>query len=92
VDRVFVDDRVTLRHPSISKEDAATAWTRCIRSRPRIDKDPNEYLAIGTDEKGRLLELVALRDAEGDWLIYHAMTPPTENAKRELQMKRRRPL
>jgi hypothetical protein len=90
VDEVFIDDRVTLRHPDISKEDAAAAWANCIKSRPRIDKEPNEYLAIGIDEKGRLIELVAIRDAYGDWLIYHAMTPPTENAKRELQMKRRR--
>jgi hypothetical protein len=89
VDKVFVDDRVTLRHPNISKEDAATAWANCIKSRPRIDKEPNEYLAIGTDGKGRLVELVALRDVQGDWLIYHAMTLPTENAKRELQMERR---
>jgi hypothetical protein len=90
VDRIFVDDRVPLRHPDISKEDAATAWVNCIKSRPRIDKDPSEYLAVGTDRKGRLIELVALRNAQGDWLIYHAMTPPSENVKRELQMKRRK--
>jgi hypothetical protein len=89
VDKVFVDDRATLRLPNISKEDVETAWRNCVKSRPRIDKNPSEYLAIGTDGKGRLLELVALRDTKGDWLIYHAMTPPTENAKRELQMKRR---
>ena len=92
MDRVFVDDRVSLRHPNISKEDATTAWGNCIKSRPRLDKNSSEYLAIGTDGKGRLIELVALRDTEGDWLIYHAMTPPTENAKRELQMHRRKAL
>ena len=91
MDRVFVDDRVPLRHPEISKEDAATAWRNCIKSRPRLDKNPSEYLAIGTDGKGRPLELVALRDTAGDWLIYHALTPPSENAKRELQMNRRKP-
>jgi len=90
MDRVFVDDRVSLRHPDISKEDAAAAWGNCIKSRPRLDKNPDEYLAIGTDDKGRLLELVVLRDSEGDWLIYHAKTPPTENAKRELQMGRKK--
>jgi hypothetical protein len=90
VEKVFVDDRVALRHPDISKEDAAVAWANCIKSRPRIDKNPNEYLAIGADKKGRLIELVALRDTNGDWLIYHAMSPPTKNAKRELQMRRRK--
>jgi hypothetical protein len=90
VDKIFVDDRVASRHPDISEEDAVAAWANCINSRPRIDKDPNEYLAIGVDGKGRLIELVVLRDANGDWLIYHAMCPPTENAKRELRMKRRK--
>ena len=88
MDSIFVDDRVPLRHPDISKEDAAAAWKNCIRSRPRHDKDPDEYLAIGTDGKGRLLELVAIRDREGDWLIYHAVSPPTEGVKRELRMNR----
>jgi len=90
MDRVFVDDRVPLRHPDISKEDARTAWLNCFKSIPRIDKDPDEYLAIGTDGKGRLLELVVIRDAEGDWLVYHAKTPPTDNAKRELQKSRKK--
>ncbi|MCL2807509.1 MAG: hypothetical protein FWD27_05010 [Coriobacteriia bacterium] len=90
MDQVFVDDRVPYRHPSISKEDAATAWMNCIKSLPRLDKNPDEYLAIGTDGKGRLLELVVIRNKEGDWLIYHAVTPPTENAIRELQMDRKK--
>jgi len=90
VDKVFVDDRAPLRHPGISKEDAATAWKNCMKSRPRINKDPSEYLAIGADGKGRLLELVALRDVNNDWLIYHAKTPPTANARRELQIDRRK--
>ncbi len=85
---VYVDDRVPARHAEISKEDAAHAWEHCICSRARLDKNPDEYLAIGYDSKGRSLELVALRNAEGDWLIYHAYTPPTENAKRELGLGR----
>jgi len=90
MDKAFVDDRVPLRHTGVSKEDAMAAWANCIKSRPRLDKNPNEYLAIGTDGKGRLLEIVVLRDSEGDWLIYHAQTPPTANAKRELQMDRKK--
>jgi len=90
MDRVFVDDRVPLRHPDISKEDVKAAWINCIKSRPRLGKNPDEYLAIGTDGKGRLLELVVLRDSEGDWLVYHAKTPPMENAKRELGVDRKK--
>ncbi|MDR1088558.1 MAG: hypothetical protein LBL23_04740 [Coriobacteriales bacterium] len=92
MNKIFVAKRVTLRHPDISEEDAAKAWANCIKSRPRIGKNPDEYLAIGMDGEGRLIELVVIRDAEGDWLIYHAMTPPTENARRELQMKQRKSL
>lgn len=89
MDRVFVDDRVPRRHPDVSKEDAIAAWENCIASKPRIDKNPNEYIAIGVDGKGRLVELVAIRNGDGDWLIYHAQTPPQENAKRELEIGRR---
>lgn len=89
MNEVFVDDRVLLRHPNISKEDARAAWLNCVKSRPRLHKNPNEYLAIGIDGKGRYLELVAIRNDEGDWLIYHAQTPPQKNAKRELQLGRR---
>ncbi len=53
-------------------------------SKPRLHKNPDEYIAVGIDGKGRPIELVAIRDPEGDWLIYHAQTPPKQNAKDEL--------
>ena len=92
MNKVYVDDRVERKHPElgITKQDAIEAWYSAIKSRPRIEKDPNEYLAIGIDGKGRLIELVAIRDDEGDFLIYHAFTPPQENAKRELGISERR--
>ena len=88
MNQVFVADRVPQRHPEISKEDAMAAWMNCLYSKPRLHKNPDEYIAIGYDGKGRLLELVAIRDSEGDWLIYHAQTPPAENAMRELGLRR----
>ncbi len=86
MNEVYVDDRVETRHPElhITKEDAATAWHNVVKSKPRLGKNPDEYLAIGIDGKGRMMELVAVRDGEGDFLIYHAFTPPQGNAKREL--------
>lgn len=91
MNEVYADDRIETRHPEqrITKDDAVTAWYNAIRSRPRIGKNPNEYIAIGIDGKGRLMELVAIRNGEGDFLIYHAFTPPQENAKRELGVKGR---
>lgn len=86
MNEVYADDRVETRHPEqrITKDDAVAAWRNAIRSKPRIDKNPSEYIAIGIDGKGRLMELVAIRNEEGDFLIYHAFVPPQENAKREL--------
>ena len=85
---VYVDDRVPRRHPSLSKEDVKIAWENCVVSKPRLDKNPSEYVAIGIDGKGRLVELVALRNNDGDWLIYHAQTPPQQRAKTELELRR----
>lgn len=87
MDRVYVDPRVHERHPDVNPADAEYAWKNCLKSMSRLDKNPNEYIAIGVDAAGRMLELVALRDYEGDWLIYHAQTPPHARAKRELGLQ-----
>ena len=81
---IYVHERVERRHPDLSKADVAFAWSNAFVSRPRLDKDPDEYLALGFDANGRLLEMVGIRDEEGDWLVYHALTPATKKAKREL--------
>lgn len=84
MDRIDVLDRVSERHPNVTKEDAVHAWEHCIKSMPRLDKNPNEYVAIGYDASGRLLELVVVRNKNGDWLVIYAQTPPQERIKREL--------
>lgn len=88
MDEVFADDRVETRHPEqeITKGDAISAWYNAIRSKPRLNKNPDEYIAIGIDGKGRIMELVAVRDKDGRFFIYHAFIPPQDNAKRELGM------
>ena len=89
-DAIYVLDRVHERHPDVTKEDAAHAWRFCIRSMPRIGKEPEEHVGIGYDAAGRLLEVVAIRNAAGAWLVKHAQTPPQEKIKRELGFDRRR--
>lgn len=84
MDKIFVLDRVHERHPELTKEDAAHAWEYCIKSMPRLDKEPEEHVGIGYDASGRLIEVVAIRNEAGDWLIKHAQTPPQESIKREL--------
>ena len=88
MDRIFVLDRVPERHPDGSKEDAAHAWYHCIKSMPRLAPHRDEHVAIGYDARGRLLEVIAIRNNNGDWLVIHAQTPPQERVKRELGFRR----
>lgn len=90
MDNIYVLDRIEERHPDVTKEDAAHAWEYCIRSMPRLDKNPSEYVGIGYDGSGRLLEVIAIRNNQGDWLVIHAQTPPQERVKRELGFGRRK--
>ena len=82
-------ERIHERHPDVTKEDAIHAWRFCIRSMPRLGKEPEEWVGIGMDSSGRLLEVVAIRNDSGAWLIKHAQTPPQEKIKRELGFGRR---
>jgi hypothetical protein len=91
MERVVVLARVSERHPEVTSEDAATAWSHCLRCAPALDKNPERYVAIGVDGKGRLIELVAIRKSElGLWLIVHAQTPPQDDIKRRLGLGRRK--
>lgn len=82
-------ERVLERHPELSEDDVLDAWASCFRSVPRLDRYPHEYLAIGADSKGRLIEMIARKTSADVWIIYHAFTPPTQKALRELGMMRR---
>ena len=88
MERVVVLDRVPARHPDVSKEDAAQAWNHCLACAPALDVDPDRYLAIGVDGKGRLVELVVIRKQGGLWLVIHAQTPPQEDIKKKLGLVR----
>ena len=85
VDHVEVHGRVHERHPEISEEDVRTAWRNAFLSRPRADDDAVHQIAVGQDARGRLLEMLAQRIAPFTWLVYHAMTPPSEKVLRELR-------
>ena len=90
MEQVIVLDRVSERHLDVSKEDAAAAWENCIACAPSFDVDPDRYIAIGVDGRGRLLELVVIRKCEGLWLIIHAQYPPQHDIKRKLGIERRK--
>ncbi|MEG2200618.1 MAG: hypothetical protein RRX94_00285 [Raoultibacter sp.] len=81
---IVVHPRVFERHPEITEKDVLTAWSGFVRMIPRLDRNPNEYIAIGFDGAGRLLEMIGRRTAQGVVIVYHAMTPPTQKAMVEL--------
>lgn len=87
--RVEVHPRITQRHPSLSEEDVRNAWRKLIAWRPRFHLDCEQCIAIGTDQKGRLIEMVATKAKDGRWVIFHAMTPPTKKALVELGVHKR---
>ena len=58
------------------------AWENHVRMTRRYGLD-DQAIAIGFDPKGRAVEMVA-KIVGDDVLIYHALTPPTANALREL--------
>ena len=89
MDKVIVHPRVSERHPELSDQDVLDAWESCIRAVPRIDTDAVDYIAIGADSNGRLIEMVARATEDGEWVIFHVFTPPTKKALRELGMTRR---
>lgn len=86
---LYVMDRIPRRHPNISKQDVVVAWNNAIIQAPRQDGRSFECIALGFDGRGRLLELVGRRQNNGDWVIFHALTPPTAKTLRELGRERR---
>ncbi len=90
MNEIYVHPRVTKKHSNLSEEDVLYAFENYETCRQRLDKEAYECLGFGFDAKGRMIEFVAVRDKEGDWLIYYALTPLSENAKRELGIERKK--
>lgn len=89
-----VHPRIHEKHKELESADVIHAWKSAIVSTPRLDGS-GSWIAIGLDSKGRLLEMVAIYHTSpaeigpGKWLIYHAMTPPSNKTLHELRIDRR---
>ena len=81
---ITVHERVCRLHTDLSEDDVITAWSHIVRSFTRTWSDLRECVAVGVDARGRLVEMISLRLADGSQLIYHAMTPPTKKVLKEL--------
>lgn len=86
---VIVHPRVTERHPELLERDVLSAWENMLAYLPRLGDDPDQFIAVGSDSNGRLIEMVARRTDSATWVIFHAMTPPSRKTLLELKLTRR---
>ena len=84
----FVHGRVSARHPELSEHDVLVAWKSRIAWAVRLTDSRNQIAALGFDDKGRFIEMVAVYDGD-DYLIFHAMTPPSKRTLSELDLLER---
>ena len=70
--RVRVHPRVHQRHSDVDDDDVIAAFEGTLRSRAR-DTHPIQWVGVGLDRKGRLLEYIAVEDEPDGWLVFHAM-------------------
>lgn len=82
-----VHPRVHERHPEISDEDVAAAWDNHVVA-CSYDQMERE-LRLGFDKSARQLEMIGILSG-GEWLVYHAMTPPTQKFLKEIERATRR--
>jgi hypothetical protein len=89
MEEIRVHQRVHERHPEIEDADVVSAWKNAIAFIRRDTDEKDFYVAVGSDEKGRLIEITAARKADGRLLAFHAKTPPTNKSLIELGLIRR---
>lgn len=81
---VQIHPRVHERHPELDDEDVEAAWENYCFAAVRI---PGEReMRTGYDLRGRYVEMVGVLLADGAWLVYHAMTPPSKKTLKESRM------
>ena len=83
---VYVDEHA-YKH-GLTEEQILYAWENFIKKLYRGAPNEGEIVCVGYDKNGVMMQLVAVEKSSGV-LIYHAMTPPTQNALRELGLLKR---
>jgi hypothetical protein len=81
---------VSERHPSLADDDVRSAWENQYRATIRETDSGLRHVSVGHDTHRREIEMVAVELEGGDWLAFHAMTPPSAKTYDELGMERRR--
>ncbi|NKY11026.1 hypothetical protein [Cellulomonas hominis] len=76
--RVTVHPRVQGKRPEIGDADVQAAFAATLRKVARTDTDPMQWVGVGLDGRGRLLEYVAVETGQDQWLVFHAMPATTK--------------
>ncbi|MDO5066493.1 MAG: hypothetical protein Q4D96_04350 [Propionibacteriaceae bacterium] len=74
------------RPPEITEADVVTAFEQTLRSRAR-DTHPIQWVGVGLDAQGRLLEYVAVENEPHGWPVFHAI-PVTQKVLAEVGLRR----
>lgn len=54
------------------------AFEATLRTATRLDTEPTQWVGVGLDGNGRLLEYVAIETGPDEWLVFHAMPAATK--------------
>ena len=76
-----------LKH-GLLEDDIRYAWSNFVRMQHRGVPNEGEVVAVGYDQKGGFVQMVAAERPFGI-VIYHAMKPPTMKVLVELGLVRR---
>jgi hypothetical protein len=83
--RVVVHERVNRKRPDIKVADVVQAFESALRSRPR-STHPIQWVGVGLDSGGRLLEFIAVENEPDGWFVFHAM-PATNKVLKEVGLR-----
>lgn len=83
---ITIHGRAMERHPEITPEDVAHAWASRVATATRCGKYSDELVVIGFDANGRMIEIVAVEQADDTILVFHCMAPPSAKTLRETHL------
>lgn len=76
-----------LKH-GLTERQIRYAWGHYLAMQHRAAPAEDEVIAVGYEQTGRLVQLVAVERKQVQ-IIYHAMSPPTRRMLTELGLRRR---
>lgn len=83
---IRVHSRVHAKRPDIDDADAVAAFGSAVAKVAR-KTDPVQYVGVGVNGNGRLLEFIAAEVGSDEWLIFHC-APLSKSILKELGLGR----